>query len=1092
MSTFILTNEEGDRQVVDSGSSNGEIAALLDGGYDFSSESGDEMVAMLADDGSGQQTVDHVPARNVRAYQRDMSQTTGRRPTIITGDAGVRDYVDNIRSMEARAQRVQEMSNSWEGLGVALGTGAIAPFIALGQGVRAMQGREPAREVFGYNLSEIGEARPFSQTAGNIIGMIGTGGAGAIGGAGIRAAQFAGRLGAPRIGQVAAGLAVEEALWTAGSTLPLAMMEGQPQLSAEALLGGAAFGGAVGLIAGPYMRAWHRSRGAGQRQIFADVAATPGTGPMQQLIELNRNPPLQPRAAPIADAEADELASLIGRFPDALFPSAEARSAGATMGGRFGARAFTWLQRVSEHRLRNREAVGGMPQADRLDYRNEEFVRDNMIPNQSADEAVVTREKMAQQARDSVFQPLLRRFQSLFDESATGVNNLPRTAYSDLAAAAPQNARVASTQLMDQLDEIRKGYSIRDGRKLREFEREVQNAQLTALEDAMLPPKSIRSSSAGDRIRAAEEGVRSQRRTRPLSKAEVSQINRDVFERILKKYEDLQLKKDNPQLRQIITRLRETSDGMYQRLKGTKEGADPELARYLADTLLGVRSIASDGKQFAGDIPGMPVLERNIQEVLQGNRNAEELSSAKEAVGNNPVFSDALHARFRTINAAYSLRKEGGSFKRLMDRFGADDWKPGKPPKISAEKITKYLASKAKNTEEFEAAVKEIKADLEEVTRVSQEVNTLLGKGKKEFDDFNVGETNSLDEFFRVEQNQGKHAANMSSYNNKTPSSLASHGFAQAFGGFVGTLINPLLGWLTGGAAAVTALSMREMDRNPAQYLLMQGKVRTRLLDYGRSLDSGTREVGSRMRSAARVVRSGARGTRMASRGLGFTILDERTSREQRIEQYNVLRDRFTSLANDPLALTDELEMSFATMENMSPEVTHYMRERAVLGVQYMAQSMTPPTTDPLSTDIVSIPPTMAEVDAFTRRFRALQDPLSILDDLARGFVTAEAAETVRVVYPNIMADISANIGQEIMDMGPDAANIPYQMRTNLSLMLGTPTHTTLDGSFVRAMNSRFAQTPQQAEAQGLSRMRTRNLNVASSFMTDAQALSER
>jgi len=230
----------------------------------------------------------------------------------------------------------------------------------------------------------------------------------------------------------------------------------------------------------------------------------------------------------------------------------------------------------------------------------------------------------------------------------------------------------------------------------------------------------------------------------------------------------------------------------------------------------------------------------------------------------------------------------------------------------------------------------------------------------------------------------------------------------------------------------------------------------------------------------------------MAARGLGFAILDDNMSREQRIEQYNVLRDRFTSLANDPLALTDELEMSLSTMEIMSPEVTHYMRERAVLGVQYMAQSMLPPTTDPLSTDVVSIQPTMAEVDAFTRRFRALQDPLSILDDLARGFVTAEAAETVRVVYPNIMADISAGIGQEIMDMGPDAANIPYQMRTNLSLMLGTPTHTTLDGSFVRAMNSRFAQTPQQAEAQGLSRMRTRKLSVAGSFMTDAQALSER
>ena len=1068
MTTYILVNEEGDRQVVDSSSENGELSALLDDGYNFADESADEMVAMLADDGEGQQTVDHVPARNLLAYQRDMTRTTGRRPMIITGDSGVREYVDNVRNMEARAQRVRELSNSWEGLGVGLGTGFLAPFIAAGQQYRQhVQGREPSTEIFGYNLSEIAEARPFSQVAGNIIGMIGTGGAGAIGGAGIRAAQYAGRLGANRAGQVAAGLAVEEALWTAGSTLPLAMMEGQPELSAEALLGGAAFGGAVGLVFSPYLRAAHRAGRAGESQIFREVAATPGAGPMQQLIELNRNPPIHARA-PVVDPEADELASLISQFPDAVFPGREARAAGAPLGGRLGGRAFLFKESRGEIRMRNREATGGMPARDRADYRNEQFVRDNMIPNQSADPDIVTRETLSRDARNNVIQPTLRRFQDLFSDAAEGLENLPRTVYGDLAAAAPGRIEDATQEFVEAVDNLRRQYALRDSIDRANFE-------------ATLKRRTARARKAAEKA------------GKPFGRREI----RAIREKLLKRNEARVLKRGNLEEKNFIMRLRATSENLFDgSLRATSGRVAPDVsARALVDNIFTLRDIMSDSAKVAGRIPGLNVFERNLQELMEGTRGHKELRSAAEAGGTEPsVFSDALHARFRTINAAYALRHDGGAFSRIMKRFGADDWKQGQPPKLSAEKLRKFLESKAADLEEFNRAKSEIVNDLGEINNVAKELNSLLNRSNADFDRIGadgstVGAASDLDEFFRIERAKGKHAANMKAFTNQVPTSAASHGLAQSFGGFVGTLIDPLLGWLTGGAAAVTALSMREMDKNPAQYLLMQGKVRNRLLEYGRGLDKGRESVGSRLRSAARVA---TRGPRVVSRGLGFAILDETMSREERIEQYQALRERFTELSNDPIALTDELEMSLAPLEAMSPEIAHYMRERAVLGVQYMAQSMTPPTIDPLSAAIVEVPPSLAEVDAFTRRFRALQDPLSILDDLANGLVTAEAAETVRVVYPSIMADISSSIAEEIMEMGPQAANIPYQMRTNLSLMLGTPTHTTLDGSFVRAMNERFAQTPQQAAAQGLNRMRTRRLNVSSGFITEGQALSER
>ena len=1055
MSTYVLVNEEGDRQVVDSASStDGELAALLDNGYDFAEESGDAMVAMLADDGTGTQTVDHVPARNLLAYQQDMASTTGRRPLIITSDSGVREYVDNIRNMEARAARVRELSNSWEGLGMGLLSGVGAPIIAGNQLIRQMRGLERTDDFFGHSLSELSEARPFAQTAGNILGIVGTGGAGLIGGAAIRGAQLAGRFGASRAGQMAAGIAVEESLWAVGQAIPLAMMQQQPQLSAEALLGGAAFGGAVGLVFSPFLRAAWRARRAGETQIFQDIATTPGRSQMGQLIELNRNPPFQDIAS-MNNPRADRLASLATRL--GWFPSAGERLEGAPFGGSLGVAAHQLQNRMTRRRLQIRKWAHGLSDEDLARYEDELFIRDNSIPGVSVDPAERTIDSISRNVRDTVIEPRMRRFEELTNEATQGGENLVRNAYRNLvrSTSSPSNVRVATNELGDSLLELLARFTGRTETGQREFMEHFTSETANALRD----------SSDFLKIRNARRGAISSYLPFGRRMDLLDSSGQDSVRRILNHFHNL--------------------DYAVQR-----SASDEDLAEELFGTLLDLKSATAG---LNDDImPGISTFQDNLSEVFAGTRSAKELNSTADASGRS-IFSDEVHNRMRTVNAAYASQKRGGSYRRLLEKFEQQEVRPGDAVELSARKLQEKLSRVATNPEEYERFSREMVADIEDIDRISTELADLLGKADDDAARAVLGDMDDLSEMLRIEGNRGIFKRHSDGAASRDVTSIASHGFAQAFGGFVGTLVHPLLGWATGGAAAVASLSMRQVDRNPAQALMVQGRIRNQLLDYEARLSSGTAKVGSRFRSAARVARQkGARGTRIAARGLGYAILSDKMSRDQRVQQYNSLRERFNELAGDPIALTDELEMSLSTVDVVSPEVAHYMRERAVVGVQYISQSMIPPTVDPLSTQLVEVPPSMAEVDAFTRRFRALQDPLSLLDDLAAGVVTAEAAETVRVVYPNVMADISASIGQEIMEMGPDAAHIPYQMRTNLSLMLGTPTHTTLDGSFVRAMNERFAQTPQQAAAQGLSRMRTRRLNVSSGFMTEGQALSER
>ena len=286
MSDIILRNAEGDVQRVSTESSDGRLRDLIDTGYDIAPESADVTISMLANDGNGQQSVDHVPARNIRAYLSEMERATGVQPVIITGDGDMQSYVRDVRDSAARAARVRELGTSWEGLGLGLLSGAVSPLLAVGRLAGAVDGDT---QFFGADLGELSEARPGSQLLGNLAGLIGTGGAGAIAGVGVRGAQAAARAGVGRIGQVGARAAVEEGLFIGAQTLPLQALRENPELSAEALLAGGALGFGLGLVGSAVPLA--RSFRQGRTEVFPEVVGSAqGGGPFTRLIELGRNP----------------------------------------------------------------------------------------------------------------------------------------------------------------------------------------------------------------------------------------------------------------------------------------------------------------------------------------------------------------------------------------------------------------------------------------------------------------------------------------------------------------------------------------------------------------------------------------------------------------------------------------------------------------------------------------------------------------------------------------------------------------------------------------------------------------------------------
>ncbi len=84
--------------------------------------------------------------------------------------------------------------------------------------------------------------------------------------------------------------------------------------------------------------------------------------------------------------------------------------------------------------------------------------------------------------------------------------------------------------------------------------------------------------------------------------------------------------------------------------------------------------------------------------------------------------------------------------------------------------------------------------------------------------------------------------------------------------------------------------------------------------------------------------------------------------------------------------------------------------------------------------------PSKAQLDEFGKYVHAVGDPASVLEDLAKGHVTLEGAETLRVVYPELFA-----VGQQLLlQAAPEMRRtLPYPTRVAISILYRIP----VDGS---------------------------------------------
>lgn len=202
----------------------------------------------------------------------------------------------------------------------------------------------------------------------------------------------------------------------------------------------------------------------------------------------------------------------------------------------------------------------------------------------------------------------------------------------------------------------------------------------------------------------------------------------------------------------------------------------------------------------------------------------------------------------------------------------------------------------------------------------------------------------------------------------------------------------------------------------------------------------------------------------------------ETKSREEQIQELNEKLGEFNE--NPALATEHMSNTTRQVPENIAAAVT----AKNVAIAQYLGSHIPKPRAIPNPFNQNKWKPSDSEISRFERRVQAVENPLSIVDQLETGTLSKETVETVQTLYPKLYEMVQQKVVESMQNhKGP----IPYSVRMRLSLLMGETFDNSLKPENIRMMQQRFQQNPVQPQKT------SGNINLPS-LETQAQRISSK
>lgn len=287
--------------------------------------------------------------------------------------------------------------------------------------------------------------------------------------------------------------------------------------------------------------------------------------------------------------------------------------------------------------------------------------------------------------------------------------------------------------------------------------------------------------------------------------------------------------------------------------------------------------------------------------------------------------------------------------------------------------------------------------------------------------------------------------------------------------------------------------NIRNMFKNPLNWA--SGQVNGHIMDqYLKSTVYGkgaTAKVLSFIENKSQGIISGiGKGVKDIVRG-SAGLLDHAAgplSKMMTHEDYQKDIKKIDSAMQNPEKMIELLNKSSGDLNDFAPNVNQAMTATLVRGMQYIKSiAPRPQKNSPMG---MMIPPSQTEINKFYKSYNVVKNPLSILDEVKGGTLSAESMNALTTVYPDLTDRMRTTLGDEISRYAikHDFNSMPYQRKLSISMFLNQDMTSSTEGQNIVYNQSTYAG-PSQAN-QGMMKPTQKGLSSLSkneTIMTDMQ-----
>lgn len=181
-------------------------------------------------------------------------------------------------------------------------------------------------------------------------------------------------------------------------------------------------------------------------------------------------------------------------------------------------------------------------------------------------------------------------------------------------------------------------------------------------------------------------------------------------------------------------------------------------------------------------------------------------------------------------------------------------------------------------------------------------------------------------------------------------------------------------------------------------------------------------------------------------------------------EAFNNLKENIRTLKSDPEKMVERIAKSTYTMNLYAPKSTQVAIEKGLKAIDFLESKI--PTSRGNLTGFPKFDreymPSSIELAKFERYVETVENPMSVMDDLAAGTLTREQAETLQVVFPKIYEHVQKVVMEEVSK--PDT-KLDYNQKIQLGILLNVPTDNSLAPKTIQKLQAMFQQDPQQSQS---------------------------